>query len=223
MSTGQKCEQCRKAIRRNSKRAERLFLRSNGREAWVCGPRCLSAYNEGEDMAKFGGGGHTVGEKLDDGRYVVQVDEKGRIEVVSRTAPAGVVEAPEPDLLECQDEPEQEEQEATGDDVDDADDVDVEEAEEIVPEPAQEPTEPKKKRAYHRKTKEETKKTKTTKKTTVKKAPKKSAKTGRKRMKWTPEIKAKYKAQIANGKATYTSIAKDLGISVPAVWIPLNK
>jgi hypothetical protein len=40
---------------------------------------------------------------------------------------------------------------------------------------------------------------------------------------WTDEAKKKYRAQIKAGKATYASIAKDLGITPQTVWAQLNR
>lgn len=47
---GRQCEQCGRPIRSDSRRAIFLFFRPGDREAWVCGRRCLDAYNAGEDV-----------------------------------------------------------------------------------------------------------------------------------------------------------------------------
>jgi hypothetical protein len=44
------CKQCGNVIRSNAKRTIFLWLRADGSEDWLCGPKCLQAYNEGEDL-----------------------------------------------------------------------------------------------------------------------------------------------------------------------------
>ena len=57
------------------------------------------------------------------------------------------------------------------------------------------------------------------KKAATKAAPKKSTRKGNR---WSPEVIAKYKAQIKDGKATYASIAETLEVRPQTVWAQLN-
>jgi hypothetical protein len=45
------CKQRGKTIRSNSKRAIFLWLRADGSEDWLCGPKCEKLFNEGEEVA----------------------------------------------------------------------------------------------------------------------------------------------------------------------------
>ncbi len=176
------------------------------------------------------------GDFLEDGRQVVEVDEQGRPTVVRK-----IKKAPEP-----QPEPEPTappEPTTEGDTV---------EAEPPTPQPkpkakakAKAPTKPKASKkqmpdpsvvaeklgaATKQEPVEETtedpdmakskKQTKKTKPATPKAKAKSTSPRGNK---WSPEVKAKFAADIKAGKTTYAAIAKDLGITPQTVWASLNR
>ena len=54
-ASGHTCEACKRKIRRNSPKAIFLYMRhlstdTDDVELYVCGPKCLATYNEGEDV-----------------------------------------------------------------------------------------------------------------------------------------------------------------------------